>query len=67
LAAKIFRQSFGLQTNGCFDGDGVPDLQKYLTGADPNVITFQIAFTNQFVNLTNVPLSLGIQGGVPYN
>jgi hypothetical protein len=22
---------------------------------------------NQFVNLTNVPLSLGILGGVPYN
>ena len=54
-------------TNGCFDGDGVPDLQKYLTGADPNVIAFDIAFMNQFVNLTNVPLSLGILGGVPYN
>ncbi len=54
-------------SNGCFDGDGVPDLQKYLTGADPNVIAFDIAFMNQFVNLTNVPLSLGILGGVPYN
>ena len=54
-------------TNGCFDGDGVPDLQKYQTGADPNVITFQIGFTNQYVNLTNAPLTLGIQGGLPYN
>ena len=53
-------------TNGCFDGDGVPDLQKYLTGADPNVITFQIGFTNQYVNLSSAPLTLGIQGGVPY-
>jgi hypothetical protein len=54
-------------TNGCFDGDGTPDLQKYLNGADPNVITFQISFTNQYVNMAAVPLSLGILGGVPYN
>jgi hypothetical protein len=54
-------------TNGCFDGDGVPDLQKYLAGADPNVITFTISCTNQYVNLTNVPLTLVVQGGVPYN
>ena len=54
-------------TNGDFDGDGMTDLQAYTNGADPNVITFTISCTNQYVNLTNVPLSLGIQGGVPYN
>jgi hypothetical protein len=40
---------------------------KITNGTAPNIITLLISFTNQYVNLTNVPLSLGIQGGVPYN
>jgi hypothetical protein len=52
-------------TNGDYDGDGVPDWQEHANGTDPNKITFQIWFTNQYVNLTSVPLWLGIQGGVP--
>ena len=54
-------------TNGDFDGDGITDLQAYTNGADPNVIAFTISCTNQYVNVVNVPLSLGIQRGVPYN
>jgi hypothetical protein len=53
-------------TNGDYDGDGVTDLQAYANGTDPNIIRFQISFTNQYVNLTNVPLWLGIQGGLPH-
>jgi hypothetical protein len=42
-------------TNGDFEGDSVPDWQEFANGTDPIKIIFQISFTNQHVNLANVP------------
>ena len=48
------------------DGQGNTLLHDYQNGLEPTIISFQISFTNQYVNLTNAPLSLAIQSGVPY-
>jgi hypothetical protein len=53
--------------NGYYDGGTLNNGDAYTNGIDPNIITFTISCTNQNVNLTSVPLSLGIQRGVPYN
>jgi hypothetical protein len=53
--------------NGFYDGGTLDNGDAYTNGIDPNIITFTISCTNQYANLTSVPLSLGIQGGVPYN
>ena len=55
----------GLDPNAS-DGQGNTLLYDYQNGLVPNSLSFQISFTNQYVNLTNAPLSLAIQSGVPY-
>jgi hypothetical protein len=55
----------GLDPNAS-DGQGHTLLYDYQNGLEPTNISFQISFTNQYVNLTHAPLSLAIQSGVPY-
>ena len=50
---------------GDLDAQGNTLLYDYENGLDPIIITFVIAATNQYVNVTNAPLSLAIQVGVP--
>jgi len=56
----------GLDPNASFDGLGNTVLYDYQNGLVPNNLSFQICFTNQYVNRTNAPLSLAIQSGLPY-
>jgi hypothetical protein len=42
-------------------------LYDYANSIDPNVMAFVIAVTNQYVNHTNVPLSVAIQAGLPFS
>jgi hypothetical protein len=56
----------GLDPNASFDGQGNTVLYDYQHGLVPNIISFQICFTNQYVNLTNAPLSLASLSGLPY-
>jgi hypothetical protein len=52
-------------TNGDYDSDILNNLQEYLTGTDPNTITFLITLANSAVNASGAPLHLAILAGVP--
>jgi hypothetical protein len=41
------------------------DVGQSPHSADPNVISFSLSLTNEYVNTTAVPVQLGISGGVP--
>jgi hypothetical protein len=56
----------GIDTNADFDGTGQNIFYDYNYSIDPNVISFNISFTNQYVNLENMPIQLPITAGIPF-
>jgi hypothetical protein len=48
------------------DADGNSLLSDYESGTDPNIINFEIAVTNDYVNNMSVPVQLNIMNGTPY-
>ena len=56
---------FGLDPNGDYDGDGTNNLQKYLNGTDPNIVTFSVLFPYQYVSTSVVTGLINVSGGVP--
>ncbi len=47
------------------DSQGNTLLYDYLNGIDPNVISFSLLFTNQYVNTSTVSGTITVLGGVP--
>ena len=47
------------------DSQGNTLLYDYQNGVDPNIISFLIQLTNNYVNTPNAPVQLNILGGVP--
>jgi hypothetical protein len=40
-------------------------LYAYQQGIDPNIITFNLSVTNQYINTTNVPMQITVTAGIP--
>jgi hypothetical protein len=58
--------SFAPDDQSDYDGDGTSDLAEYLTGTDPNTITFRVAATNNFVSTAITTVQAAISGGMPF-
>ncbi|MFO1475221.1 MAG: hypothetical protein U1F98_01045 [Verrucomicrobiota bacterium] len=52
---------------GDYDGDGLRNIEEYGFGSDPNTISFDVNFTNLYVNMDTVYGTFTIFGGVPRN
>jgi hypothetical protein len=52
--------------DGDLDSQGNTLLSDYLNGYDPNIITFTLGVTNQFVRANPAPMSLSVSGGEPF-
>ncbi len=55
----------GLDPNASWDGQGNTLLYDYQNGIYPDIITFTIGVTNNYVNLRNAPVQLNIADGIP--
>jgi hypothetical protein len=59
---------FGNLTESASDTDSQGNTlgDDYTNGIDPNVISFTLAVTNNYVNSMSAPVQLNITGGTPY-
>jgi hypothetical protein len=57
--------NFNLSSNADYDGDGNTILYDYQNGIDPNIISFSIAVTNNYIDTSCPTVPLNITGGVP--
>ena len=55
----------GLDPNGDYDNDGTNNLQAFMTGTDPNKISFSFSVANQYVNTNLVDGVITVLGGLP--
>jgi Glucodextranase, domain B len=56
----------GLDPNADPSGQGISLLESYLEGAEPNVIQFSVAATNNYANASPAALQLEISEGLPF-
>jgi len=54
-----------INTNADYDGNGQSVLQDYQQGIDPNIISFYLSVSNQYVNSASVPVQINVTAGMP--
>jgi len=62
---KYFNQT-GMDPNSVPVGGNLTLLRDYQWGHDPNVISFTLSLTNQYVNSSTVSVPISILSGIPY-
>src|SRR6202040_1102567 len=55
----------GVDPNADYDGDGTNNLQEYLSGTDPNKISFSFSVPDQYVYTNVVGGVVAIVAGTP--
>jgi len=55
----------GVDPNGDYDNDGTSNLQAFMTGTDPNKISFSFSVPYQYVTTNVISGVITIMGGVP--
>ena len=56
----------GLDPNSDPDGDGGSLLSDYQSQSDPNVISFSLSVTNNYISSRTVGVQLNVEGGIPF-
>jgi hypothetical protein len=54
-----------INSNADYDGSGYSVLYDYEYGIDPNVISFYLTVSNQYVNTGSLPLQMTVTAGIP--